>query len=443
MVNYIMNPCPRRVNQSPLFKKDCNLGTTLSCLVAGPGTAGLLTRSFAFLLLLFALGVTAQAQSVTLAWDAVTDDNLAGYRVYQGLASGSYALAPNLGNVTQTTLSGLTPGLTYYFACTAYNSNNLESDFSSEVIYTVTNPAPVLTLTSPADGASFTLPTTINLAASVTPNGHTITKVQFLMDGTLVNEATTSPYTFALANATVGVHSLSASASYDSGSTAASQNTPLVTVLAAKSPSGLTFAADSGTINAPFALLGGVLSQSLLTGLLGSGRAAYDFTISTPGDYIVSALVNAPNNGADSFYVNIDSEPTDPFMIWDIPATTGFTNRTVTWEGLAGSSPTIFKLSAGTHQLIIRGREANTQLQTITISPAYPQLQISSQPGQLILLSGLGLAGHTYEIQASQDLQSWTVIGTATPDPNGSVSFLDSDAPSFSSRSYRLRDTAP
>jgi len=32
--------------------------------------------------------------------------------------------------------------------------------------------------------------------------------------------------------------------------------------------------------------------------------------------------------------------------------------------------PKVFSLSQGSHQLIIRGREANTQLQSITILPS-------------------------------------------------------------------------
>jgi hypothetical protein len=84
--------------------------------------------------------------------------------------------------------------------------------------------------------------------------------------------------------------------------------------------------------------------------------------------------VNAPNNGANSFFVNIDAEPQDPYMIWDIPVTTGFGQRIVSWRGNGTFDadqfvPKVFNLSQGAHQLIIRGREVNTLLQDVAILP--------------------------------------------------------------------------
>ena len=86
-----------------------------------------------------------------------------------------------------------------------------------------------------------------------------------------------------------------------------------------RTPRGLTFAADSGVYTAPFTAANGTLAQSVTTGLASSGRAAYNFNIVKAGSYLVSAMVIAPNLGQNSFYVNIDAEPTDPLMIWDVP----------------------------------------------------------------------------------------------------------------------------
>ena len=138
---------------------------------------------------------------------------------------------------------------------------------------------------------------------------------------------------------------------------------------------GLSFAASSGTITTPFSVdNNGDVSQSVETGLSNSGRAAYSFTVSQ-GDYTVSAVVDASNSGADSFFLNIDAEPTDPAMIWDIqPDTNSFESRTVSWRGTGTFDNVqypvkIFSLSAGTHQLIVRGREPNALLRRITIVP--------------------------------------------------------------------------
>jgi Bacterial Ig domain/Fibronectin type III domain len=388
------------------------------------------------------------AQSVTIAWNPV--NGIVGYKVYQGATSRVYTNSINVGNTNQATVSGLATGRTYYFAATAYNSMGIESDYSSEITYTVPASAtPVITLTSPTNGATYSAPATIHLAANVIPNGHTITKVQFLSNGTLANEVTVAPFVTDLGNVSGGVYSYSARLVYDAGLTV--NSAPVgVTVTAGRPPPvyPLTFSADSGTLTAPFIALNGVVSQSLLTILTGSGEAIYNFTIAIPGSYVVSASVNAPSEGENSVYINVDGEPTDPLMIWDIPVTSGFTNQIATWRGdgtttSAQFSPKIFNLTAGTHQLYVRGREADTQLQSFTVAPAGALIRVAALPNRTIGLSGLGQAGHQYEVQASRDLKTWTVLGYVIADSTGACSYTDSAALFYSNRSYRLRDTTP
>ena len=83
---------------------------------------------------------TASATPVNiagLAWDAVSDPNLSGYRVYYGTASGTYlqSLGQGLdvGNVPTYTVTGLNSGTRYYFAVTAFGTAGNESGFSNEV----------------------------------------------------------------------------------------------------------------------------------------------------------------------------------------------------------------------------------------------------------------------------------------------------------------------
>ncbi len=72
------------------------------------------------------------ATTATLAWNPVTDQTLDGYKVYVGTASGLYTSTITVGNLTSYTVGSLTPGTTYYFAVTAYNSAG-ESSPSNEV----------------------------------------------------------------------------------------------------------------------------------------------------------------------------------------------------------------------------------------------------------------------------------------------------------------------
>lgn len=131
---------------------------------------------------------------------------------------------------------------------------------------------------------------------------------------------------------------------------------------------GLSFGATSGAISAPFTISGNDVSQSVQTidPSLG-GRASYVFAVPAAGDYLLSALVNCPDDSSNSFFVNIDSEPTTS-MAWSVPVTSGFELRIATWA--PSTTPKAWTLSAGTHQLIIRGREANAFLEHITLGTA-------------------------------------------------------------------------
>jgi len=118
--------------------------------------------------------------------------------------------------VTVTPASGLSGTATITVTVTDANGDSASDTF----VLTVTNPLPpTVALTSPLSGASYTAPATINLAASVTANGHTITKVQFYNGTTLVAEDTTSPYSFAWGNVAADSYSVTARVVYDSGST--------------------------------------------------------------------------------------------------------------------------------------------------------------------------------------------------------------------------------
>ncbi|HXI68734.1 MAG TPA: fibronectin type III domain-containing protein [Verrucomicrobiae bacterium] len=73
---------------------------------------------------------------VTLAWNPSVTPGVAGYWVYYGTASHQYTHRVSAGKVTTRSLSRFQPGITYYFAVTAYNASGDESDFSNEAAYT-------------------------------------------------------------------------------------------------------------------------------------------------------------------------------------------------------------------------------------------------------------------------------------------------------------------
>lgn len=83
---------------------------------------------------LFAALQPALAGTASIAWDPVADADLAGYRVYYGTSPTSYTQSVDVGNVTGTTISGLTDCTTYYFGVKAYDTAANESTaYSNQV----------------------------------------------------------------------------------------------------------------------------------------------------------------------------------------------------------------------------------------------------------------------------------------------------------------------
>jgi|SRR5215217_3606569 len=78
---------------------------------------------------------TPSTASSILAWNANTESDIAGYKVYRSTASGTYGSPVATIDKSQTsyTAAGLLYGTTYFFVVTAYDTAGNESPFSVEV----------------------------------------------------------------------------------------------------------------------------------------------------------------------------------------------------------------------------------------------------------------------------------------------------------------------
>jgi len=92
------------------------------------------------------LEVNTGSQFAQLRWDASTESELVGYNIYYGNVSGQYTRRRNVSNVDHYVIDGLNNGEAYYFAITAYDVLNRESDYSDEVGVIINQP---LSATSP------------------------------------------------------------------------------------------------------------------------------------------------------------------------------------------------------------------------------------------------------------------------------------------------------
>src|SRR5439155_15906302 len=86
-------------------------------------------------LLMWPTGILQADMVVSLAWDANTEPDLAGYKIHYGTSSGRYTLGTTnvVGRVNTGSIPNLQANTTYYFAVTAYDLAGNESQPSNEV----------------------------------------------------------------------------------------------------------------------------------------------------------------------------------------------------------------------------------------------------------------------------------------------------------------------
>lgn len=100
-----------------------------------PSSGGLV---IGLLMALALIAAPAFAGGLLVTWDAGSEADLAGYRIYYGTEPSLYTETVDVGKVTSHLLQNLTEGLTYYLVVTAYDLAGNESLPSVEVAATVT-----------------------------------------------------------------------------------------------------------------------------------------------------------------------------------------------------------------------------------------------------------------------------------------------------------------
>ena len=83
----------------------------------------------AFLALLQGAGIAA---SLHVTWNANTDSDLSGYKVYYGTQSNTYGTPVPVVGATSYDIPNVQAGSTYYVSVSAYDSSNNESVKSTE-----------------------------------------------------------------------------------------------------------------------------------------------------------------------------------------------------------------------------------------------------------------------------------------------------------------------
>lgn len=83
---------------------------------------------------------SSSADTLTLAWDANPEAEVSGYYVFIGSESGSYSSVIDVGNATSYTITGATPGATYFLTVAAYAPGPVVGTQAPELVASVAAP---------------------------------------------------------------------------------------------------------------------------------------------------------------------------------------------------------------------------------------------------------------------------------------------------------------
>ncbi len=178
------------------------------------------------------LSATAISSSqVSLSWSASTDNvggsGLAGYNIVRN----GTTIYQTTGTATTYGDTGLTPNTNYTYQVKARDIAGNVSGLSTSVnVTTPTQPVqditpPTVSLTSPLSGTTVSGAVALSAAASDNTGGSGMNRVEFKVDGGLVNSDTASPYSYSWDSNTIGngTHFISATAYDNVGNSNTSQ----------------------------------------------------------------------------------------------------------------------------------------------------------------------------------------------------------------------------
>lgn len=168
----------------------------------------------------------------------------------------------------------------------------------------------------------------------------------------------------------------------------------------------------------------GILSMAMLLSPGGANGAT------VPGSYHVSlawdAHIDPAVTGYRVHYGAVSGNYTSSIVVEN--------GTTITIPGLASGIVYHFAITA----INSSGSESGFSNQ-VSFLPGLDGTSIQLAPNGAVDLLVKGLIGQRYDIEATQDLRTWTIIRTITLGDGGSQKFTDPNAAAFPTRFYRTR----
>ncbi len=244
-----------------------------------------------------------------------TTETTASYKVYIDTDSLTQVSIPNTGDwSTITVVSSAEVTLTAGSHVLRFETLGGSYNFDNISITSTTNTNPTVSITAPAEAATFAAGVEVIIDATAADSDGTVTKVEFYQNGNLLGEDLTSPYSYTWTGVASGNYALTAVATDNSAGSTTS--TPINITVGSQAPYGGTAWAVPGTIEA----------EDYDDG--GAGVAYFD---TTPGG---STSAEAYTHRADD--VDADTSWVDSNVIWVAAAATEWLEYTVNVAATGG-----------------------------------------------------------------------------------------------------------
>ena len=211
------------------------------------------------------------------------------------------------------------------YTLTAKATDNLGATTTSAPVNITVDAPPAVSITAPANGATFTAPANITITANASDSDGSISRVDFFQGTTLIGTATTSPYTISWNNVAAGGYTLTARATDNLGASTTSNPVNITvgsppTVSLTTPNNGANFTAPANvTLTANASSSNGTINRVEFyqgTTLIGTSTASpYTMTWNNvaAGSYVLKArAIDNSSASTDSTPVNIsvDAPPT-------------------------------------------------------------------------------------------------------------------------------------
>lgn len=325
---------------------------------------------------------------------------------------GSTLLATDASSPYSYSWTGVAAG-TYSITAKATDNTSLTTT-SSAVTVIVGNAPPTVSITSPANNASFTFPASITINATAADANGTVSRVEFYSGNTKLGEDLSSPYSYTWSNAAVGTYTVTAKAT-DNGN-AATTSSAVTIVVKAPTATEFCFEAEAGLGQNAFAPFR-VMSDAKASGGKyivvpnGTGNqsappsnsiATFSFYVPATATYYFWLRVIAPTSNDNSILIRTDSKS---YVAWT-PGT--FTSWT--WKKWTSSS-----LSAGNHSISIARNEDGLQIDKIIVTKS------SGTPSGL----GCGVSARMDEFaEMEEEMDGMATSSLVAPNPSSESFFI-------------------